>query len=84
MNPSPESKSSNPPMRVTIRVPDSDRARAFGILIQHSAGTALPGNTFIISDAAAEALRQAGVPFEEVSREPGSPVTWGVPVGERI
>jgi hypothetical protein len=71
-------------MNVVIRVSDKDRARAWGLLVRHSPGTALPNNTFIISDAAARALRQAGIEFAEISREGLSVGPGGVPAGERI
>lgn len=68
---------------VIIRVSDEDRARAWGQLVRHSAGTALPNNTFIVSDGAARALRDAGIEFTEISRG-GEPLdTVGVAASER-
>lgn len=71
-------------MKVVIRVSDEDRARAWGLLVRHSPGTALPNNLFIISEAAARALRRAGITFAEISREGLSAGPPGVPAGERI
>ncbi len=56
-------------MNVVIRVSDGDRARAWGFLVRHSPGTALPNNTFIVSEAAARGLRKVGIEFEEISRD---------------
>jgi hypothetical protein len=71
-------------MNVVIRVNDRDRARAWGLLVRHSTGTALPNNTFVVSDAAARDLRDAGVAFEEISRD-GQPLgAAGVAASERI
>jgi hypothetical protein len=56
-------------MSVVIRVSDRDRARAWGFLVRHSPGTALPNNTFVISEAAARDLRRAGIKFDEISRD---------------
>jgi hypothetical protein len=56
-------------MNVVIRVSDRDRARAWGRLVRHSRGTALPNNTFVVSDAAARDLRRAGIEFDEISRD---------------
>lgn len=71
-------------MRVVIRVTKKDRAKAWDVLVRHSAGIALPDRIFIVSEAAAEALRKAGVKFKEISREPGEPASNGVLSGERI
>lgn len=71
-------------MNVVIRVSDRDRARAWGFLVRHSPGTALPNNTFVVSDAAARDLRRAGIDFDEISRDgqPSGPA--GVAASERI
>jgi hypothetical protein len=71
-------------MTVVVRVADKDRARAWGFLVRHSPGTALPDNTFIVSEAAARDMRSAGIDFTEVSRNEISPEPGGVLVGERI
>ena len=71
-------------MKVMIRVSAGDRARAWGLLVRHSAGTALPNNTFIISEAAARELRRAGIDFTEILREGLTVGPGGVPAGERI
>jgi len=71
-------------MRVVIQVSKKDRAKAWGILVRHSAGTALPNRIFIVNEKAAQSLRQEGIKFKEISREPGEPTTAGVIAGERI
>ncbi len=71
-------------MRVVIRVGKKDSAKAWGILVRHSAGTALPDRTFIVSEAAVKALKDEGIRFKEISREPGHPTSEGVAAGERI
>ncbi|HKB02312.1 MAG TPA: hypothetical protein VKD90_08835 [Gemmataceae bacterium] len=71
-------------MTVVIRVSDADRARAWGFLVRHSPGTALPNNTFIISEAAARGLRKAGIQFTEISRERSGVGTRRVAERERI
>jgi len=71
-------------MTVVIRVADKDRARAWAFLVRHSPGTALPDNTFIISEAAARDMRRAGIDFTEVSRDELHPESGGVLAGERI
>jgi hypothetical protein len=71
-------------MNVVIRVSDSDRARTWGFLVRHSPGTALPNNTFVVSEAAARGLREAGIDFDEVSRDPQLVSANGVAASERI
>jgi hypothetical protein len=71
-------------MRVIIRVAAKDSAKAWGILVRHSPGAALPNRTFIVSEAAAKALRAAGVRFAEVGRDEGDPTAKEVEAGERI
>ena len=71
-------------MRVVIQVTKKDRAKAVGVLLRHSPGTALPDRVFIVSEKAAQALRDQGVKFKEISREPGQPTADGVMSGERI
>jgi hypothetical protein len=56
-------------MNIVIRVADKDRARAWGLLVRHSPGTALPNNTFIVSESAIRGLRSAGISFEQIARE---------------
>ena len=71
-------------MTVVIRVSDQDRARAWGFLVRHSPGTALPNNTFLVSAAAARGLRDAGIEFMEVSRNGEVVSTAGAPASERV
>lgn len=71
-------------MRVRIQVAPADDAKAWGILIRHSPGEAFPDRIFVISEAAVAALREAGIHFTELSREPGTVGSLGVVSGERI
>ncbi|MFO0967555.1 MAG: hypothetical protein U0793_18505 [Gemmataceae bacterium] len=50
-------------MRTIIQVSKKDNAKAWGILVRHSPGQALPDRTFVLSDAAVQGLREAGVRF---------------------
>ncbi len=60
-------------MRITIQVAARDSAKAWGLLVRHSPGTALPEHVFVVSEEALSALREAGVELKELSREPGCP-----------
>lgn len=71
-------------MNIVIRVGDSDRVRAWGLLVRHSPGTALPNNTFIVSDSAARKLRNVGIDFEEITRDREPVVATGAAASERI
>jgi hypothetical protein len=71
-------------MDVVIQVSPKDIARAWGLLVRHSAGTALPNRTFVVSREAARALRRERVKFAVISRNGAATRADGVPVGERI
>jgi len=55
-------------MKVTIRLSEREELKALPILLRHSAGTILPDHTYIISPAAVQALRDAGVKFVELQK----------------
>jgi len=58
-------------MKVVIQIAARDKVKAWGLLVRHSPGTALPNRTFIVSAEAVRALRAARIKFTEISREPG-------------
>jgi hypothetical protein len=58
-------------MKVIIQMSREEEAKAIPILLRHSQGMILPQGTYVISDAALKALRQAGVQVSELSREAG-------------
>jgi hypothetical protein len=68
-------------MQIVIQVHRRDCAKAWGLLVRHSPGVALPKRTFVVSVEAARALRKAGIRFKQVSREGAS---RGALAGERI
>jgi hypothetical protein len=71
-------------MNVVIRVEESDRARAWAFLVRHSPGSALPSNTFIVSEEAARGMREAGIGFTEISRPGEALDAAGAGASERI
>ncbi len=71
-------------MTVVIRVADKDRAKARGFLVRHSPFTALPENTYVVSEAAAKDMRSAGIDFSKISHELLNHEPGGVLAGERI
>lgn len=70
--------------RVVIQIAAKDRAKAWGILVRHSVGTALPNRMFIVSEAAARALKDAEIRFDEISRDSMISSPQGTISGERI
>jgi hypothetical protein len=68
-------------MRIVIRVSPRDCAKAWGPLVRHSPGVALPDREFVVSEDAVRALRDAGVRFSELS---GEAAISGAGAGERI
>ena len=71
-------------MKVVIRLSAKQELEALPILLRHSPGTVLPNRTYLISEDAAKALREAGVAFTEVSREADAPNLEGASSGERV
>ena len=57
-------------MRVVIKVTARDHAKALALLVRHSPGIALPNRTYLVSEEAARALREAGVRFQLIARDP--------------
>ncbi len=55
-------------MYVVVQIASKDSAKAWGVLVRHSPGTALRDRTFVISEGAVKALQRAGVKFKEISR----------------
>ena len=51
-------------MKVVIRLSAKEELRALPILLRHSPGKILPGRTYVISEEAAKALRDAGIVFK--------------------
>lgn len=56
-------------MKVVIQVDRRDSSKAWGLLVRHSSGIALPDRVFVVSPEAARALRKAGIRFTQKSRE---------------
>jgi hypothetical protein len=56
-------------MKIVIQVHWRDSAKAWGLLVRHSPGVALPDRVFVVSAEAARALRKAGIRFTQKSRE---------------
>jgi hypothetical protein len=52
-------------MRIVIKVSARDSAKAWGILVRHSSGMALPGRRFIVSKEALHALERARIKYKE-------------------
>ena len=71
-------------MKVVIQLSDREEAKALPILLRHSQGMVLPNRTYIVSEDATRALRNAGITFTELSREANGPRLEGAVPGERI
>ena len=71
-------------MKVVIQLSKREEAKALPILLRHSPGAILPGRKYVIEEAAARALSEAGIRFTELSREDAAPSLDGVGTGERI
>jgi len=71
-------------MKVVIQVAKTDDAEAWAMLQRHSSGVALPNRTFVVSQEAVEAFRQAGIQFQVLSDDARTLTEEGVGAGERI
>jgi hypothetical protein len=71
-------------MKVVIRFTKREELKALPILLRHSPGTILPERTYIVSEEAVRAVREAGIKFTEISREAEAPGLEGALPGERI
>jgi hypothetical protein len=56
-------------MKVVIQVAAADDAKAWDILLRHSPGVALPNRTYVLSQAAVQALAAAGVRFAGLPKQ---------------
>jgi hypothetical protein len=70
--------------RMLIKVVASDRAKALALLVRHSPGMALPGDSFVVSPDAVRALRKAKVRLSVISSDATVDSSTGVVAGERI
>jgi len=70
-------------MKVIIHLTPEEEAKALPILLRHSPGMVLPGRTYVLSEEALRALREAGIKFSELSREATAP-SLGEVAGERV
>lgn len=70
-------------MKVIVHLSKEEEAKALPILFRHSPGMVLPNRTYVLSENALRALREAGVRFSELSREAVAPSLEEV-VGERV
>lgn len=71
-------------MKIVIQLSSREEAKALPILLRHSPGMVLPNRTYVLNEAAVQALRQAGVHFTELSREGVAPGLEGAATGERV
>jgi len=70
-------------MKVIVHLTKEEEAKALPILLRHSPGMVLPHRTYVLSENALRALRDANVRFSELSREAAAPSLEEV-VGENL
>jgi len=71
-------------MKTAVRFTKAQEAKALPILLRHSPGMVLPNRTYVLSDEAVSAVREAGIRFEELSTEVNAPNLAGAPSGARV
>ena len=60
-------------MKVIVHLTREEEVKALPILLRHSPGMVLPRRTYVLSEEALKALREAGIRFSELSREAATP-----------
>jgi hypothetical protein len=70
-------------MKVIVHLTKEEEVKALAILLRHSPGMVLPRRTYVLSEEALKALREAGIQFSELSREAAAP-NLEEGVGERV
>lgn len=71
-------------MTIAVRFTAKEELKAVPILMRHSPGMMRPGDIYVISTEAADALREAGVRFTEVTSETTPRDLQGMASAERI
>lgn len=71
-------------MKVVIRLTRGEELKALPIIYRHSAAVVLPNATYVLSESAVTALRDAGVSFEQLARDAAALSGEEVMAGERI
>ena len=56
-------------MKVMIRFTEREELKALPILLRHSPGMVLPNRVYVVSAAAAQALRDGGIRYREMARK---------------
>lgn len=56
-------------MKSIIRLSAREEAKALPVLLRHSPGMVLPDRTYVLEQAAVEALDEAGIHYREISTE---------------
>lgn len=71
-------------MGIAIRLTKSEELKALAILLRHSPGMLLGPRTYVLEPEAVNALRDAGVRFEELGANLAAPNLAGAASGERV
>jgi hypothetical protein len=71
-------------MNRIIQFTADEEIKALAVLLRHSPGTVLPNRTYVVADAAAQALKSAGITYREITPQLSVPTVEGLTVGERV
>jgi hypothetical protein len=71
-------------MKVIIQMSEAEELKALPILLRDSPGTILPNRTYILTERTVRKLREHGIKYNEVTREPDALKPEGTISGERI
>ena len=69
---------------LAIRFSKVEEAKALPILLRHTPGMVLRDRTYVLNSEAVNALREAGIRFEELNSEGDAPSLAGATNGARV
>jgi hypothetical protein len=71
-------------MKIAIQFSSREECKALPVLLRHSPGMILKNGVYVVSLEAAQALRQAGIKFTEVTSELNAPSLQEAELRERV
>jgi hypothetical protein len=71
-------------MSIVLQFTAEEEEKALPILLRHSPGTILPNRTYVVESSTAQALRDEGIKFCEISPSLNLPFVEDTRIGERI
>ena len=71
-------------MKVIIRMTKKEELKALPLLLRHAPGMMLRNRMYVLSEEAVSLLRDNGIRYTVITREPAASSLPGVDTGERV